>query len=273
MVVAAGLTLGPLAGAIADWSRQTVDILDSQTAFIIVSTTSSFGQLSAGAVYRYIDGKEPVLLTGRKDSHGDFWPSVSYELGTEGTKKWKRIGSFTLAEVPVTVRFDAENPNGLLRVDMEPFRSSIGKVRWGRVVLPNGDAAEIMLDNLLPMPESRDASGDFKKDVTDPQPTRFGSVFALVSITSFSNHLVGDFVFCARQRTFAEIKGANTVDGEFWPAVTFQCGNEDGEWQTVGTSGNRGKRTALRLSARGPLRPVRVPLDAYQPCQGRFKYG
>lgn len=270
--VVAGLALGAYAGGTPDWVRQTVDELDARTPFIIVSTTSSFGQLSGGAIYRCIDKQGPVVIKGRRDSYGDFWPSVSYEVAIEGGKKWKVIAGNT-PELPVTMTFDAQNPKGRLSVDMEPFRSSIGKFRRGRVVLSNGEAAEIMLDDLLPTPESRGASGDYKKDVTDPHPTRFGSLFALVSITSFSNHLVGDFVFVGREGTFAELKGTKSADGEFWPAVTFQCGNEDGEWQTIGTSGNHGKRTVLRLSSRGSLRPVRVPLDAYRACQGRFKYG
>ena len=271
--VVASLVLRTHAGAAPDWVRQTVDELDAGTPFIIVSTASSFGQLSAGAIYRWIGKKAPVILKGRRGSYGDFWPAVSYQVGTEEGKKWKVIAENT-PELPVTIKFDADNPKGRLTIDMEPFRSSIGKFRRGRIVLSNGEAAEIMLDDLLPMPASRGASGDYKKDVSDPDSTRYGSLFALVSITAFSDHLFGDFVFVGKEGTFVELKGTKRSDGEFLPSVTFQCGNCDEKWQTVGTSdNNHAKETMLRLSAREALRPVRVPLDAFQACRKRFKYG
>src|SRR5215468_4711275 len=152
----AGLVLGAHAGTTPDWVRQTADELDAGTPFIIVSTASSFDQLSAGGIYRWVGKKAPVILKGRRGSYGDFWPTVSYEVGAEEGKKWKVIGEST-PELPVTIKFDAENPKGT--IDMEPFRSSIGKLRRGRIVLPNGEAAEIMLDDLLPVPASRGASG------------------------------------------------------------------------------------------------------------------
>ncbi len=269
----AGLALGAYAGATPDWVRQTVDELDARTPFTIVSTTSSFGQLSAGAIYRWMDEKEPVILKGRKDSYGDFWPAVSYEVAIEGRRKWKVIAG-NAPELPVTMRFDAENPKGRLSVDMEPFRSSIGKFHRGRVVLSNGEAAEIMLDDLLPTSESRGASEDYKKDVTDPHPARFGSLFALVSISAFSNHLVGDLVFVGRKGTFTEIKGTETSDGNFWPSVTLQAGNSDQDWETLGKSPDQqGKSNLLKFTNQGALMPVRVGLDAYKDILDRFKYG
>jgi hypothetical protein len=270
---AGGLMLTDLSGAALDWSRQTTEILDDQSPFTIVSVASRDGEISAGAVYRYLNKKAPVVLKGRKNSFGDFWPSVSYEVAADGRKTWKSITSLTQPDVSVSVVFDTKNNKGLFRVNMEPFRSVIGKSRWGRVVLPGGDAAEIMLDNLLPPPESRSASGDFKKDVVDSNPTRFESLFALVSITSVSKHLVGDFVFYAGDRTYTELEGSYTADGEFWPVVTFQCGNDNGEWQTLGISDRQKEETLLKLSSRGSLRPIRVPLDVYRTCEGRFKYG
>jgi hypothetical protein len=261
------------AEATGDWVRQTVDELDAGTPFIIVSTTSSLGQLSAGAIYRWINKKGPVTLNGRKDSHGDFWPAVSYEVEIEGETKWKVIAENS-PELPATLTFDTENPKGRLTVDMEPFRSSIGKFRRGRVVLSNGEAAEILLDDLIPTAENAADAGDYRKYVTDPDPTRFGSLFALVSITAFANHLFGDFVFVGTQGTFVELRGTKTADGNFWPVVTFQCGNGDEKWQTIGSSdNNHGKETMLRLSANEALHPFRVPLDVYKAYRKRFKYG
>lgn len=273
LCVASSFTLTPITATTLNWFRSTIDMLDPAAPFEIAGTGSVSGQLSAGAVYRHIDNKPPVVLKGRRDSYGDFYLSVSYEVGTQGRRRWKQIAGLTLPEVPITVRIDGTNPKALVRVDMEPFRSSIGKFRWGRVVGPNGETAEIMLEDLLPTPESRDASGNFKKDITDPNPTRFGSLFALVSLTSFSKQLVGDFVFYAPQGTFAEIKGTESADEEFWPVVVLQCGNEDGKWDTVGRSSKSGKMTMLKLSSEESLRRIHVPLDAYKGCQGRFKYG
>src|SRR5262245_280727 len=116
------------------------------------------------------------------------------------------------------------------------------------------------------------APQDYKKDVSDPDPTRYGSLFALLSITAFSGHLFGDFVFVGRKGTFVELKGTKSSDGEFRPIVTFQCGNGDDKWQTVGTCDGQRKKTILNLSARGALPPVHMSLDAFQAYRKQFKY-
>jgi hypothetical protein len=153
-------------------------------------------RLSAGCGYQYLERKDPVRLHGTKDSNGEFMPFVTYEVATKGKTKWKTIGRFIQSKKPATIEITAANHRVLLQVDMELFRSSIGKFRWGRLVLENGDCAPFGIDDLLPAGGSPDADmGNFKQEITDLHPSRFGSSFSLVSITSFSKRFVGDFVF------------------------------------------------------------------------------
>ncbi len=256
-----------------DWFRDSVDVVDSGTAFQILTTSCRSGQLSAGAIYRQIRNKTAVVLSGRKNSYGQFYVSGSYEIGVRGRKKWKRIKGPTPSDSSCTVRVDDSNHEVLLEIDMEPFRSSIGSYRWGRVVLANGEAAELMLEDLLPTPEARDASGNFKKDITDPDSTRFGSLFALVSIVSFSSSIVGDFVFVGEQGTIAEVGGVESADGEFWPFVVLQFEDEKGKWETIGTSKKDGKSKILKLSSEGSLPRLHVLLDPFKGYEKRYRYG
>jgi hypothetical protein len=257
-----------------DWSRDVeYSVDDTKTSFAILSTSSTHGQLSAHCAYHYLNEKGPVVLRGTIDSDRRFWPFVSYEVETPDKKKWRPIGKSTETKNPVTVQFDSDNQKDLFLVDMEPFRSVIGKFRRGRLVLANGETSEFMIDDLLPTGGSVDVDGNFRQDITDPNPKRFGSIFSLVSVTSLSNRLVGDFIFCGAQGTFTEVKGAKTIDGYFWPFVTFQGGNTDYDWQTLGKAAIPGTPSSLRSTGRGPWKPLRVPLDVYKTRQGQFKYG
>jgi hypothetical protein len=256
------------------WTRDVTDRMHPGTAFELIVTSSVAGRLSAECGYQYINKESPVVLHGTKDSDDEFSPFVSYEVATEGTIKWKTIGKFTESQNPTTIEISSANPKVGLHVDMETFRSSIGRFRWGRIVLENGEAAAFAIDDLLPPGNSADAAGNFKQNLFDSDPLRFGGSFSLLSLTSFSNRLVGDFVFIRGPKgASVEIKGTRTPDGDFWPSATFQAGNSDLDWQTLGKSTNEGVPTSIKVVGENPLKPLRVPLDRHKAVIGRFKYG
>jgi hypothetical protein len=242
--------------------------------FLVLSTSSIDDHLSAGCAYQYIANKGPVVLHGTRNAEGEFAPFVSYQVAVEGTTKWKTIGKSPESSNPVQIEISPANPRMLLDVDMEVFRSRIGKFRWGRIVLENGDAAPFSIDDLLPTGNNPDAKGNFKQFVNDLDPYRFGSSFKLGAVTCFSNKLVGDFYFIGGPKgSSIELQGAQTPDGDFWPSVTLEAGNSEHDWQAMGKSTNEGAQTSLKVSYRYPLEPIRVVLDAYKPAIGRFKLG
>lgn len=241
--------------------------------FVLLITSSFRGRLSASYGYQYIEGKSAVSLRGKRISDDEFAPFVSYEIATEGTTKWKTICKIVESEKPTSVKIDAAHPRLALDVDIEPFRPFIGKATWGRVVLENGDTAPLELEDLLPTGDCPDAVGNFKQDVDDSEPRRFGSSFELISVVSFENHLVGNFIFIGEPTgSSTQLAGKETADTHFWPACIFQAGNSDGDWNTLQSSGKQDTTSSLTVYNGSKLRVVRVPLDIYASVEGKFAY-
>lgn len=252
------------------WSRETADELDA-TPIIIVRTEFRHGQLCATAAYQLLGNKTTTAIVGRRDSHGEFWASLAYEVAGDD-RKWRRISELSMPEKPIAMRFDTDHPNAFLRLYMEPFRSSIGKFKLARVILSDGETANVILEDLLPPYDSRDASGDYKEEITDPEATRFDSLLTLVSFTSLADHLFGNFVFIGRKGTFIDVEEKSDHDGQLQASVTCQCSNTDRDWKTFGAAHDDGTKTIVRLSGGGRLVPIRISLDPIRECKGRFKY-
>lgn len=259
-----------------NWSRQVVEALDPSDPFELTSTSSIDGQLSAICVYHYVPTRRVTVLHGVKSAQTDLSPFVTYELAGEDKTNWRAIGKFFTSANSASVEVSAANPSALLTVDMEPFRPSIGRVRWGRIVLETGEAAIFAIDNLLPTGNSPGAAaGNFKQEISDFDARRYGSAYRLVSVTSISNHITGDFIFIGNSgANSVKIEGSQTGDGEFWPFVTLQAGNSEKDWQTLGKAEKHmGTFSSLKLSNQGTLSPVRIRLDDYRTAVGTGGYG
>jgi hypothetical protein len=259
-----------------NWSREVTYGMEPGVPFVLLSTSSIDNHLLAGCGYQYLEAKGPVKLRGTKgDIYSDLTPCVIYEVATEGKGKWKTIARSTPAPNSLTIEIGPTRPRVLLNVDMEPFRSSIGKIRWGRLLLENGEAATFQIDDLLPAGNSPDASaGNFKQDVTDLHPNRFGSSFSLIKVTSFLKQLVGDFIFVGGgEGASIDIRGARDGNEDFWPSVLLQVGNSEKDWQTLGKVTHKGTQTLLKVFHNGPWENLRIDMDRFKPVAGKFTYG
>jgi hypothetical protein len=248
--------------------------------FAIAVTRYRDYTLSATAWYRYIQGGDPVVLHGKKESQGLFRPILNYEVAMEDKTKWKRLPAEEQANSD-SITVSPENPIARLEMTMEPFRSCIGIYRYGRVLLENGDAAIIGMEDLLPTADARGKTGDFREDVfggdlrmrqqgfKDPEPTNPAH---LSSVTSLGGRLIGDFIFVPRSEKPVILDGTKTIDGDFWPKVTFQVGNDDQRWETIGKSQRDGVSASLEIPS-GKGETVRVVLTDYKPFIGKYKYG
>ena len=250
--------------------------------FGLSSTAESDEGLSASGWYRYIQGSNPTVLHGKKETSGDFRPIVTYEVATEGKGKWKTIRADFEQPRLDSITVSPEHPGVTLSMNMEPFRKAIGIYRYGRLVLENGDAAMFAVDDLLPTEdESGDGNGDFKTDVIQTDEAKkskgfedawLGGPANLLTITSLGGRLVGDFIFEARSAKAISLDGNRTLDGDFWPKVTFQIANSDRRWKTIGKSQNNGTSTVLQIPS-GKAERTRVLLNDYKPLIGKYKYG
>lgn len=110
-------------------------------------------------------GSKPVQVEGREiESHPgfvDFYPYATLEVSNSKSGNWKMIGTSprqnegkaisvlmkpnSLRDHPIPVR------NRDCSIEVNAFRRFIGKIRYGRVVLRNGETSQpIVLTDLLP---------------------------------------------------------------------------------------------------------------------------
>jgi len=236
---------------------------------------------SATGWYRYIQGRDPVVLHGKKQTDGLFQPVATYEVATQDRTKWKAVPRALEQPRSDTVTVSPENPIITVTLDMEPFRRWIGTYRYGKIILENGDSAIVDLEDLLPPPSARDAMGNFKEDVFGGRSVSKQHLFKKVVpeapadlsvVTSLGDRLTGDFIYYVpRSAKSVSLEGTRTTDGDFWPRVTLQVGKSDKDFKTIGESQNNGTPSTLHVTP-GKAERVRVLLNNYKPLIGKYKY-
>jgi hypothetical protein len=92
----------------------------------------------------------PVSIAGVKAAHGVFWPDVTLQVRNESTGKWRTIAKPINVGQRTTLRIEANNINSELMVNLDVFKSLIGKYESGRIVLNTGASCEFQLKYLLP---------------------------------------------------------------------------------------------------------------------------
>ncbi|SRR5579884_323563 len=238
--------------------------------------------LGAGGWYRYTQGRDPVVLHGKREPGGLFRPALAYEVAMEDKTKWKRIPAEVQPDSD-TITVSPENPIIRLTMSMEPFRSCIGIYRYGRVVLESGDSAILALEDLLPTANARGATGDFREDVSggdlkmreskqgfkQPRPS---DPAHLCFVTSLGDRLIGDFIFVAPSENAVTLQGTKTLDGDFWPKVVYQVSNSGEQWETIGKSKHSGTPATIQIPG-GKADRLRILLTDYKPLIGKYKYG
>jgi hypothetical protein len=141
-------------------------------------------ELTAMADYINL-GKKRVTLQGRKikDTTGDeerFYPYARLEVSDQIDHAWKIIGdsppqmagapvAVTMVPIKIGVANRKAGSNPSCMVDLNPFKKFVGKFRYGRIVLKNGGASQVLgLNDLLPPGYSFDR---VKPNVRHPERT------------------------------------------------------------------------------------------------------
>ncbi len=276
--LALSLVIRVFGNGTTNWSRDVTDggsLKDYPgIPFFVLSTSSIDDHLSAICAYQYIADKGLTILRGTTGVGGGFVPFVSYQVAEQGRTKWKTIGASAQVSQSTELEVGPANPRVLLDVDMDAFRRIIGKFRWGRLILQNGDAATFAIDDLLPTGDNPDADGNFSQSITDLGAKRFGSSFSLMKVTSFSKRVIGEFIFVGGgDGSCVDIKGIRDGNEDFWPSVTLQAANSNDNWQTVGQSGKDGPQIPLRVCHKSPWENLRINVHAFKSIAGKFTYG
>ena len=107
-----------------------------------------------------------VILEGIETTDGDFYPKVLSQVADQKENpEWKTIATgISRAGKVVTITVEPKTASGPLKVDLDVFRPFVGKGKFGRLVLKNGEAAVFQSDDLQPPEKRTESSADFVKD-------------------------------------------------------------------------------------------------------------
>ena len=109
----------------------------------------------------------PVTVGGTRTADGRFWPDAMLEFSNDTETDWRPAGpaphrgnrdSFTV-KPEEEIRSPFQN---LLYVNAGPLRAYVGKFRYGRITLGNGNTAVFLLKDLLAPPNDRSNTEEVK---------------------------------------------------------------------------------------------------------------
>jgi hypothetical protein len=247
--------------------------------FKIKAVGAEDDHLIGSAIYREKMEQAPLKVDGTETTDGRFWPRVVAEVSNDINGEWKKLDQPANSEKPAAFSLKSYQANVMLYVHLDVFRPLIGKMRYGRVLLENGEAAVFELKDLPPSATnalSRGDIGDWDRS------TLFGYLedplakgpFVIAAISSKQGHLRAACGFSHSKGTSATtLEGTETSDGDFWVSVTLQVANDpDGTWKTIGESSTLGKPVTVTF-AEDTDKIFYVDLDGFSPAVGKFGYG
>lgn len=92
----------------------------------------------------------PTVIAGVVAPDGLFYPNISLAVRREMDSEWENVESAPIKGRHTKVKVDAGKTNWKLSVILDPFKSLIGKYKFGKLVLNTGETSEFQLKYLLP---------------------------------------------------------------------------------------------------------------------------
>lgn len=95
--------------------------------------------------------RPPLIIKGREERDGSFWPSAALQVKSEPSGEWKSVAS-SITDEPASATITVYTRMGIfgLHVNFDPLKPYIKKARYGKLILKSGFEAEFRLDYLLP---------------------------------------------------------------------------------------------------------------------------
>ena len=265
--------------------------VDPHETFDLQVIRSENGSLTGMAVItRKISEKEshyPAIDVEGVERNGAFWPSVRSEVSDDLDAGWQEVAAKSPAGQLARYRVEPHTLGISAFVDLGVFRPFIGKKHYGRVLLPDGEAATFFIDNLrppanVPTTWSRARWGTYEElHPSDYEAVRLVPVseqqalinMFLMRVEGENNDVTGYFV-CAGVRP-------PTKEEEKWQFIdlvslwaTLQVAHDyHKDWQSVGPSAS-GKE-AIKLIAPPPvaLKNCTIQLGGFRPFIGKYRFG
>jgi hypothetical protein len=285
ILVLAGFLVGFVMSAepsvAASWVHEISGAINSSPDFSIETVAEENGHLMVRGNFRPTGENYTAHIDGVKTKDGRFWPTCIAEVSDYSDKEWQRVEcsiSGQAASTPVS----STRANAMLHFNVDEFRPFIGKLRFGKLVLPNGREAVFLLTELLPNEHSDQAEQDWMLTTIGggwPDPL-MQSPFFIGGIAFENGHLrvIGSYERAADSspvisgsRTRAE-EGAEDM---FWADGMLQVSNDPAaEWHTIGPAKTPGTPASITVQSHETSDVViNVCVDALRPLIAQFGYG
>lgn len=232
------------------------------------------------------DPNHAVIVVEGVERDGRFWPYLRGEVANDLEKGWHDVRIARPTGKLAKRRIEPQTLGETIFIDLKTFRPHIGRERYGRLILPNGEVATFLLENLKPsehaaeswtrggMGEEELHPSNYEKPFLIPLKEQQRKTFDLVGLEKEAGTLVGRFAYMAlngRSRTLEE--QVSDYEEPTWPRAILQVANDyHRQWRKIGETCNPDKPGELK----GPPQiamSLRIYLDAFVPMLGKFRYG
>ena len=169
--VALGVTTESFVMRAEGWTRgrplATVPESDAVFEPFVLNVWSGDGVRVYGLCAYYNAKSVPVIIEGIEAPNGYFYPDVVNQVSSAKDGDWRPLEVRTKnAGKRETLVVEARGTSKTLRVDLDVFIPLIGKMKYGRLLLKNGEAAVFRVDDLQPPEKRTESSVDAVK--TEP---------------------------------------------------------------------------------------------------------
>ena len=147
-------------------SRPLATVPESDVVFepFVLNVWSGDGIRVYGLCVYYNAKSVPVTIDGIDASNGYFYPDVVNQVSNAKDGDWRTLERpANNAGKPAALVVEARGASKTLRVDLNVFIPLIGKVKYGRLLLKNGEAAVFQINDLQPPEKRTDSSVDAVK--------------------------------------------------------------------------------------------------------------
>lgn len=278
--------LSSLANVSSSWVHQVSDAINPRPgSFRIQTVAAEDGHLIGRATYFETGQDVTVKIDGLQTLDGRFWPSVTAETADNLDGEWQRLDQPKLSGQPATYTFKFAKANVKLYISLDTFRPLIGKVRYGRIVLPGGKHTLFELKELLSVHETQKSKPEDDWGSTtlhgylgDPL---VAAPFFIAGFSFEDGHLRADCGYLDPGATSPTIIDGTktpkryTDEEDFWASATLQVANDpEGEWKTIGQAATPGKASRIMIQPKEKaLITINVGVDPLRPLVGKFGYG
>lgn len=229
--------------------------------------------------------REAATIKGVETDDHRFWPNVTLQVADQIDGDWQTVERVPTSGATAARRVDPQTPGEAFFVNLDPFSRWIGRARYGRLLLENGDVVVFDLHRLEPPADAKvtGEGGSWSREPEQLYPSfssrpalirRWANIspLNLISVSLEDHRLIGIFPY-GLNLEMAAPAASLAENRNSWPTVTAQVSNDDQNgWENIGESS---KPDQLYKPVAPPRSAdfLHVDLQIFGPFIGRFRYG